>query len=164
MPGKTVALVRARSFSIARGMRSRLRTIGTPRTSKGVNAVAETVGMRKRNDDKFRSPSVIPIVSQIWLQSASSCSLRKRIARGAAVVPEVSLSNRGGFVPQSIGGRPASASAPLSPGRLHEQTSSAPVRSCSVMFRSSGKRHAVSAADRRATRRARPDDCRAESR
>ncbi len=52
---------------------------------------------------KFRSPSVIPIVSQICSASASSCALRKRIARGAAVVPEVSLSNTGTHSPQSIG-------------------------------------------------------------
>ena len=36
IPGKTVAPVRARSSSTARGIRSLLIAIGTPRTSKGV--------------------------------------------------------------------------------------------------------------------------------
>ena len=52
---------------------------------------------------KLRSCPVIPMVSQIWVQSARSCSLRKRIARGAAVVPEVSFKSDGGFGPHSIG-------------------------------------------------------------
>ena len=49
---------------------------------------------------KFRSVSVMPIVPQICSQSASNCALRKRMARGAAVVPEVSLSRTGGRFPQ----------------------------------------------------------------
>src|SRR5689334_18255117 len=46
---------------------------------------------------KFRSRSDMAIVSQIFSQSAKSCSLRKRTARGTAVVPEVNFNKAGGF-------------------------------------------------------------------
>ena len=54
---------------------------------------------------KLRSESEIPIVAQIWLQSASSCSPRKRTARGAAVVPEVSLRRDGMDSRRTLSGR-----------------------------------------------------------
>src|SRR5438128_5387998 len=45
----------------------------------------------------------MPIVSQMFSQSGSNCSLRKRIARGAVVVPDVSFSSEGRWPCQSIG-------------------------------------------------------------
>src|SRR5262249_14507351 len=50
---------------------------------------------------KLRSASEIPIVAQIWLQSARSCSPRNRITCGVAVVPEVSFNSIGGLSAES---------------------------------------------------------------
>ncbi len=97
---------------------------------------------------KLRSTSVIPIVSQIWSQSARSCSLLNRIVRGAAVVPEVNLRSNGALSSQCIvaaavlSGRtlislpPETAAATTAHA---PQISSAAFFCCSLIVCSSGK-------------------------
>src|SRR5213080_1456615 len=87
---------------MARGVRSQLTTIGTPRAIKGKSRLLNPYECEIGITPKFRSTSEISIVSQICLQSASSCSLRKRTSRGVAVVPEVNLKSVGGLSPQSV--------------------------------------------------------------
>ena len=102
VPGNTVAFVLAKSSSTARGVRSRLKTIGTPRAINGVSKLLKPYECEIGITPKLRSTSAMPIVSQIWSQSAKRFSLRKRIIRGAEVVPEVSLKSVGGWSPHSV--------------------------------------------------------------
>src|SRR5262249_5284475 len=86
----------------ARGNRSQLKTIGTPRTINGVSKLLNPYECEIGITPKLRSVSVIPIVSQICSQSANSCSLRNRTRRGVPVVPDVSLNSTGGALFQSM--------------------------------------------------------------
>ena len=61
---------------------------------------------------KFKSRWLMPIVSQMFSQSASNCSLRKRTARGAAVVPEVSFNSEGRSLPVNRSPRHRPCSSP----------------------------------------------------
>ena len=58
----------------------------------------------------------MPIVAQIWSQSATSCSARKRTTRGRAVVPEVSF-RKCGVGPSHRIGVPSRCPMPFSPTR-----------------------------------------------
>ncbi len=95
---------------IARGIRSLLSASATPRTRIGVSRLLNPYECEMGTTPKFTSLGVIPIVSQMFSQSASNCSLRKRMARGAAVVPEVSLRREGCLSAQ--GGAVVAAEAP----------------------------------------------------
>src|SRR5438132_12118367 len=100
---------------------------------------------------KLRSTSEIPIVSQIWSESARSCLLLKRIARGAAVVPDVNLRSDGRLffqlvvaaeVPVRLGLRIGRISVELPPetaAAITLQILNALSRCCSLIACSSGR-------------------------
>jgi len=87
---------------IARGIRSLLSASETPRTMSGVSKLLKPYECEIGMTPKFKSRGLMPIVSQMFSQSASNCSLRKRTARGAAVVPDVSFNSEGRSLPQSF--------------------------------------------------------------
>src|SRR5947209_17623113 len=103
-------------------------TSGTPRAINGVRRLLNPYECETGMTPKFRSVPEIPLVSQIWSQSASNCSLRKQIARGAAVVPEVSFRSDGGLLPQSGAAADVlmATTSGLPPGTLSAITALAP--------------------------------------
>ena len=74
---------------MARGVRSRLMTIGTPRTINGVSKIAETVRMRDRNDaeiqigiaNSHRLANLIAIGQKLFAAKANRAAARPSFPR-----------------------------------------------------------------------------------